>query len=437
MDTSLGADAVLGVDLGSSGLRLAWMVPGHPFLEQTAAYPGPFEDPQSWRTGLIRLVRRLSEAQRRRVGAIALDGTSGTLLLCRPDGQLLDGAMAHALPYSLACPEQAEPLRALGLAGPAASLSGSAARALRLLEQARAAGARGPLWLRHQADWLMGWLLADWRWGEEGNNLRLGWDLHRRAWAGRLAAQPWSGALPRIRASGEILGTLAAEAAHALGLPPDCAVVAGSTDANAAVLAADPADGDGICVLGTTLVLKQFVPEPIEGPGVSCHRVAGRWLAGGASNGGAGLLLTFFTPEQLVELSRQIDPDHPTGLQLRPIPARGERFPWDDPMLEPVLEPRPVSDALYLQALLEGLTALEKAGWERLRELGAPPIRRVITVGGGARNPQWRALRQRALGLPVLCRPQRSACQGMALLAARALAPGRMAADTLLPPEPR
>jgi hypothetical protein len=53
-------------------------------------------------------------------------------------------------------------------------------------------------------------------------------------------------------------------------------VVAGSTDANAAVLAADPADGDGICVLGTTLVLKQFVPEPIEGPGVSCHRVAGR-----------------------------------------------------------------------------------------------------------------------------------------------------------------
>ncbi|MEB3256666.1 MAG: FGGY-family carbohydrate kinase [Synechococcaceae cyanobacterium] len=423
--------------MGSSGLRLAWLVPGQEPHEEQTAYPGRFEDPQSWRSGLITLVQRLSGAQRQRVGAISLDGTSGTLLLCRPDGQLLHGELALALPYSLACPEQKETLRALGLAGAAASLSGSAARALRLLERARAGGEAGPLWLRHQADWLMGWLLGDWRWGEEGNNLRLGWDLHQGTWGGRLAAQPWREALPQIRASGEILGSLAAEAAEALGLPPSCRVVAGSTDANAAVLAADPADGDGISVLGTTLVLKQFVPGPIEGPGVSCHRVAGRWLAGGASNGGAGLLLRFFTPDQLEELSRQIDPDHPTGLQLRPIPTRGERFPWDDPTLEPVLEPRPVSDALYLQALLEGLTALEKAGWERLRQLGAPPLRRVITVGGGARNPQWRALRQRALGLPVLNRPQRSACQGMALLAVRALAPGRMAADTDPTPEPR
>jgi sugar (pentulose or hexulose) kinase len=430
-------EAVLGVDLGSSGLRLAWMVPGQEPLQEHAPYPGPFNDPQSWRTGLIALVRRLSEAKRQRVGAIALDGTSGTLLLCRPGGELLHGELAKALPYSLCCPEQAQSLRALALEGPAASQSGSAARALRLLEQARACGETGPLCLRHQADWLMGWLLGDWRWGEEGNNLRLGWDLRHRAWGGRLADQPWSSLLPQIRASGEILGLLATESAAALGLSPGCRVVAGSTDANAAVLAADPDDGDGICVLGTTLVLKQFVPEPIQGPGVSCHRVAGRWLAGGASNGGAGLLLRFFPPEQLAELSRQIDPNRPTGLQLRPIPARGERFPWDDPTLEPVLEPRPVSDALYLQALLEGLTALEKAGWQRLRELGAPPIRRVITVGGGARNPQWRALRQRALGLPVLCRPQRSACLGMALLAARALAPGKMAAENVLTPEPR
>jgi sugar (pentulose or hexulose) kinase len=205
--------------------------------------------------------------------------------------------------------------------------------------------------------------------------------------------------------------------------------VAGSPDANAAVLAADPAAGDGITVLGTTLVLKQFVPRPIRGPGVSCHRVAGRWLAGGASNAGAGVLLRFFQPAQLAELSRQIDPERPTGLRLRPIPSRGERFPWDDPDLEPVLGPRPVSDALFLQALLEGLTALECAGWERLRELGAPPIQRLITLGGGARNPQWRALRQRALGLPVLNRPQLSACRGMALLAAAALAPGRMGGD--------
>jgi sugar (pentulose or hexulose) kinase len=88
-----------------------------------------------------------------------------------------------------------------------------------------------------------------------------------------------------------------------------------------------------------------------------------------------------------------------------------------------VLEPRPVSDALYLQALLEGLSAIEAAGWQRLRELGAGPLQRVLTLGGGARNPQWRALRQRLLQVPVLNRPQLSAALGMAKLAADALHP--------------
>ena len=425
------ADAVLGVDLGSSGLRLTWLAPGTPEPQRethASPYPGPFADPSSWREGLVALVARLPDERRRRVAALCLDGTSGTLLLCRPDGSLLAGDLGLALPYSLACPEQLEAMAGLDLEGPAASASGSVARALRLLGQAQAAGESGPLWLRHQADWLMGWLLGDWRWGEEGNNLRLGWDLQDRRWGGQLAAQPWGAALPQVRHSGEILGGLAPAAAAALGLPLGTQVVAGSTDANAAVLAADPAPGDGVSVLGTTLVLKQFVPEPIQGPGVSCHRVGGRWLAGGASNAGAGVLLRFFSAPQLDELSRQIDPSRPSGLKLRPIPARGERFPWDDPSLEPVLESRPVSDALYLQALLEGLTELERAGWARLRELGAPPIHRVISVGGGARNRQWRALRQRVLGVPVLARPQRTACHGMALLAAQALATGRMGA---------
>jgi sugar (pentulose or hexulose) kinase len=89
----------------------------------------------------------------------------------------------------------------------------------------------------------------------------------------------------------------------------------------------------------------------------------------------------------------------------------------DDPNLEPLLEPRPVSDALYLQALLEGLAEIERAGWNRLAELGAPPLQRVITVGGGARNPQWRALRQGLLGVPVLNRPGLTAAMGMAKLA--------------------
>ena len=434
----------LGVDLGTSGLRVALMATGGQVLaEEASPYPAPFEDPRGWRDGLVALCAALPPDLRARVAGIAVDGTSGTLLLCRCDGQPAPGTLGLALPYHQACPDQAAAAAALvgpaGAGTPAATASGSLARALALLQAAKAGGpasgvpspgclevpasAPGSWLLRHQADWLMGWLLGDWRWGEEGNNLRLGWDLEAGAWQGEIARQPWSAALPRICASGCVLGSLAAPVALALGLPSGCRVVAGSTDASAAVLAADPQCGDGVTVLGTTLALKQFSPRPIRAPGVSCQRLAGQWLVGGASNAGAGVLRRFFSDAQLAELSRQIDPRRSSGLALRPLPRPGERFPVDDPTLEPLLEPRPVSDALYLQALLEGLAAIERDGWRRLQQLGAPPIRRVISLGGGARNPQWRAIRQRLLGLPVLNRPEASAARGMARLALSAITP--------------
>lgn len=411
----------LGVDFGTSGVRLALVNrAGGTLHEQATPYPGPFEQPEAWREGLIQLLLQVPSTLKQQIRAVALAGTSGTLLICREDGSLLPDGLDQALPYHQACVGQLPEVgRLLGGSGahPAAQASGSLARALTLLDQARGLAIPGPVLIRHQADWLMGWLLGCWRWGEEGNNLRLGWDLVRQAWLGSLAQAPWSAALPEIVPSGFVLGPVAPEVAAALGLPPDCQVVAGTTDANAAVLAADPALEEGITVLGSTLVLKQFVPEPIQGAGLSCHRVNGRWLVGGASNTGAALLSRYFSSSMLEELSRQMDPAVGTGLQLRPLLGRGERFPVDHPQLEPILEPRPVSDARFLQALLEGITAIEQQGWQRLQELGAPPIRRIITLGGGARNAQWRRLRQRVLGLPILNRPNLSAARGMALLA--------------------
>ncbi|MCT0219534.1 sugar kinase [Synechococcus sp. CS-1329] len=412
-----------GVDLGSSGIRLAVIdAQGQVLSEQATAYPSSFNNPSSWRQGMVALTRALPAQLSQRLGAISVDGTSGTLLACHSGGTPLGPALA----YSLACPEQAGALAALVPRGcAAASVSSSLARALRLLASPTGreaeAGTDPDLLLRHQADWLMGWLLGDWRWGEEGNNLRLGWDLRRQCWAGELERQAWAAALPEVVESGTVLGPLAPGCAAELGLPGSCLVVAGSTDANAAVLAADPAPGDGITVLGTTLVLKQFVAEPIEGPGLSCHRLGGRWLVGGASNAGGGVLRQFFTEAELEQLSRQIDPSRPSGLHYRPLPAKGERFPLDDPDLLPILEPRPVSDALFLQGLLEGLARIEAQGWTRLAQLGAPPLQRVISLGGGARNPQWRQLRQQAIARPVLNRPGLSAAQGMARLAQRAL----------------
>jgi len=415
----------IGVDLGSSGLRLALVdANGNLVSEISSPYPGPFSSPEAWRQGFLALIQQWPPPWRSKVAAIAVAGTSGTLLLCHDDGTLLKGPAGQALAYHQSFPEQAATALALATDGPAASASGSLARALQLMHWARIPSTDSGFRLRHQADWLMGWLLGDWRWGEEGNNLRLGWDLIENRWCGRIGEQHWAAALPRVIPSGSCPGRVAQEVAQQTGLGRECWVVAGSTDANAGVLAADPQEGDGITVLGTTLVLKQFVPEPLRGPGISCHRVAGRWLVGGASNAGAGILLQFFSQNDLKELSRQIDPERPTGLNLRPLTTKGERFPIDDPELAPQLEPRPISDALYLQALLEGLTAIEVAGWHRLEALGAPPVKRVISLGGGARNPQWRRMRQRALGRPVIHRADATAALGMALLARSRISEG-------------
>ena len=377
---------VLGIDLGTSGIRTAVVAGNGALLDcRFQAYGGAFCKPHSWREGCGDLIRAIPAQLRSQLRALAVDGTSGTLLACDRDGCPL----GEALPYSQSCPEMQSALQPLVDPGsPAASCSGSLARALRLLNLHGEV-----ILLRHQADWMSGWLMNDWRWGEEGNNLRLGWDLITNSWPARFAELPWRQALPEIRCSGSILGTIALEQAKALGLADDLIIVAGTTDSNAAVLAADPGPGDGITVLGTTLVMKCFTETPLYAPGVTSHRVGGRWLCGGASNAGAGVLRRFYSDDQLSELSRQIDPDTDSGLSLRPLPAPGERFPVDDP--------RPVSDALYLHGLLEGLAEIEAQGWQRLMALGASTPQRIISIGGGARNPQWRRLRERRLGCAV------------------------------------
>jgi len=79
--------------------------------------------------------------------------------------------------------------------------------------------------------------------------------------------------------------------------------------------------------------------------------------------------------------------------------------------------PRPDSDADYLKAMLEGIAAIEALGYRRLAELGAPRLTSVRSVGGGAANPAWTAIRQRKLGVAFLAALSDQAAAGTARLA--------------------
>jgi len=204
-------------------------------------------------------------------------------------------------------------------------------------------------------------------------------------------------------------------------------VVAGVTDGCASFLATGAArPGDGVTALGTTLTLKLLSEKPIFAPeyGIYSHRIGAMWLAGGASNTGGGVIAALLAQDRLAVLSARIDPARDSGLDYYPLLKPGERFPVADPALAPRLTPRPDDDARFLHGMLEGIARIEAQGYARLAELGAPPLRSVRSVGGGAANPVWTAMRVRILGVAAAPALSESAAAGVARLALAHLARG-------------
>jgi len=66
----------------------------------------------------------------------------------------------------------------------------------------------------------------------------------------------------------------------------------------------------------------------------------------------------------------------------------------------------------FAAGLLEGMSRIEAEAYHLLAKLGASPVQRVLTAGGGAVNDKWTAMRAAALGVPVAAAAQGAgACQ--------------------------
>tara|TARA_B100000579_G_scaffold433461_1_gene452256 strand:- start:478 stop:1713 length:1236 start_codon:yes stop_codon:yes gene_type:complete len=404
---------VLGIDLGTSGVRIAVINKKKQILfTSSMQYPKGLESWEDWIFCCTKLLTEIPKKIRERMISCAVAGTSGTLLACKKNGDPL----GKALPYSLSFPEYSTEINKLFMKDcPGSSTSGSVGRALKLISLYG-----DKILLMHQADWISGWILNNWELGEEGNNLRMGWEISNHSWPTTFNNSNLLNCLPKIVSSGQIMGQISNKKANELNLPKKLKVIAGTTDSNAGVLATFPSKNDGITILGSTIVIKKFIKKPLIGKGISNHKLLGNWLCGGASNAGAAILLDFFNVEYINELSTQINPAKSTGIDLIPLSKKGERFPVDDPNLQPKLDPRPVSDSLYLHAILEGLAKIEAKGWRKLQELGADLPKQIITIGGGAKNITWKKIREREIGIPIkIC--NRPPAAGVASIALDAL----------------
>ena len=417
--------SVLGVDFGTSGVRACVLgLDGQRLAEAAVPLPAPIEtpdggreqDPNLWWSALQTLLSELgTRLDLKTIAALAIDGTSGTLVVCDEVGQPCHAALMYHDARA-----KAEAARIAEVAPRESGAHGVTSSLAKLL-WLKARGLPDCARAMHQAEWIAGRLLGRFDLGDENNVLKLGYDVVARRWPDWLAVLGVDTArLPEAREPGTPLGSIDHGVAQTLGLSPEVKIIAGTTDSIAATLASGVGEiGDAVTTLGTTIALKIFADRPVFAPeyGVYSHRLGDVWLAGGASNSGGAVLREFFGDAALAELSARIDGRRASCLEYMPLPAPGERFPVADPALQPRLSPRPNDDVRFLHGLLESMARIERDGYRRLAELGASHPTRVMTMGGGARNLAWTTIRQRLLGVPVETCPEAMPACGAARLA--------------------
>ena len=360
---------VVGIDVGTSGVRCVAMNGAGKIAEQTgvqmADHGADGRDAMTWkRAAAAALHMLLARIDAKSVRALAVDGTSGTMLPVDEDGAPLAPAMMYSDPVA-----DTAILASIAACAPAGSAARGAtsglAKAMTFQDLPRLAR------VIHQADWIAGTLSGRFDVSDENNALKTGYDPVRRQWPEWISRSGMNiGFLPRVMPPGSKTGKVSNEAVEEFGFSADAIVVAGTTDGCASFLATG-ADrpGEGMSALGSSLTIKLLSDKPVNAPqfGIYSHRIGDKWLAGGASNTGGKVLAAHFSVAQIVELSQRIDPETDTGLDYYPLAKDGERFPIADPALKPKMQPRPMDDADFLKAIFEGIANVEALGYQRRR----------------------------------------------------------------------
>ncbi|MDR0481336.1 MAG: FGGY-family carbohydrate kinase [Gallionellaceae bacterium] len=411
----------LGLDFGTSGARACVINTAGAIIHQARLdwLEPAAQSPLDWRTGLHFLLRDISVDILQQLRGIAVDATSATVLLCDDELEPISPALMYA---DNRAAKEAQELTALAPHGNIACAATSGLAKFCWLT--RNCATLDAAHFMHQADWITALLTGRGGITDYHNALKTGYDTERLRWPEWALALPHAHLLPQVLEPGAAIAPIAPAVAAHFGIAPDCMIHAGTTDSIAAFIATGANHpGDGVTSLGTTLVLKLLSERRVEdaASGVYSHRYGNLWLAGGASNAGGGVLRQHFSDTQLATLSNCIHPEIDSPLDYYPLTHIGERFPINDAQLAPRLTPRPADDAEFLHGLLQGLSRIEASGYAKLEQLGATPLRAVITCGGGAKNVVWSRIRERMLGVPVTAVVHAEAAYGAALLARRGL----------------
>ncbi|MEO0358239.1 MAG: FGGY-family carbohydrate kinase [Pseudomonadota bacterium] len=414
----------LGIDVGTSGVRTAVLDGADVVSSAQADHPKNAKtgiDAMDWwravETCLVNQSAALRDLGRdpAQIGRIAIDATSGSMVLVDAAG---DPASPGLMYNSKDFDAEAARIRPHADADHITQGSNSAlARAMRL--QAMATGT--PVRLLHQADFIQAQLTGLPGTSDYNNALKTGFDPHALTWPKWIGQVFDADLLPPVVAPGQPIATVSRAIANRFGLSPHAVVCAGTTDSIAAFMASAPFDlGVAVTSLGSTLAIKVLSSARIDDPacGLYSHRLGDFWLVGGASNTGGAVLKQLFSDQDLRDLSAQIDPMQDGDLGYYPLPKPGERFPINDPDMQPILSPVPDTQPAFLHALFEAIARIEAQCFAAVIQRGGPKPTQILTAGGGAQNPVWTVIRAKHLGLTPTAPNHSDASIGAAKLAA-------------------
>jgi len=431
-----------GLDFGTSSARLALVDDDGRLVRSHAR---GYEAPDSktgmtapWLRAMWELLEALDEDERGRMDAVAVDGTSGTVIIVDAEN---GEALCAPYMYNDTFPDESARIRGIRN-GPGKDSTESASSAACKLSRwfyvdGAQSGDKSRATLLHHADWLAYQLHGRMGVSDFNNSLKLGFDPAPgvEAFPKWLRDAEFGYMLPsEVLAPGASFGRVRSDVADRLACSPSCEVIAGTTDSVAAFVASQAMDvGECATSLGSTLALKLISDARVDdlSAGVYSHRLNGRWLVGGASNLGGWILRRFFSNDELEKLSARIDED---GIEPTEDYFEGVMLGFGvsvDEAASMVESSRPNDDAQFVANLLGSIANVEARCYERMRELGASSgARKVFTAGGGARNATWSAMRSSAMGgIPVVRSERDEAAYGAALLARQ----GRKGLDSYVP----
>ena len=433
-------DLFVGIDLGTGGVRaLAVTSAGEVVARSSVALEGSLpvqveggheQAPRAWWEavcqGIEALLHELDTAgvPAPALRALALDGTSGTLVCLDRDGQPVRPALMYNDGRA-----RAEAIEITDLAGDFCQRLGYRFEASFALAKivwiqrnepevfSRTAG------FAHQADYIQGCLTGDFGTADYSNALKTGYDLIEESWPEWIEQLPGvRERLPRVVPPGIEVGRISAAAARKTGLPEGLAVLSGATDGTAACLASGIRQpGDYNTTLGTTLVFKGLSQHPVRHPEglIYSHKLpGGYWLPGAASNTGGEWIETRFPEADLSAMDAAAQSCLPSPHLAYPLARKGERFPFVDSRATGFCRPEPESEIERYAACLQGVALVERLAYQVLDQAAGTSGGEVFSTGGGSRSDVWMQCRADACGRVV----HRPACPesafGSAILAA-------------------